>query len=88
MDDSKLIEILKNEGFTNIFIHSDPPNAYYDDHTHSKITAHIVLKGEITLNLESISTTYKPYSRFDVPAGQVHSANIGNDGCTYIIGEK
>jgi hypothetical protein len=32
--------------------------------------------------------TYLPGERFDVPAGAVHSAIIGPEGCLYVIGEK
>jgi len=88
MNERDLEKMLKEEGFSGIFIHRDSPNAYYPDHTHSGVTAHIVLEGEITLSSEGNTSTYRGGERFDVPKGTVHSARIGSSGCRYMIGEK
>lgn len=79
---------LREEGFSGIFIQRDRPNAYYPDHTHNGITAHIVIEGRITVTSEGKTVTYRPGERFDVPAVAVHSAIIGPEGCLYVIGEK
>ena len=81
-------EKLWREGFTGIFVHSDSPNAFYPDHIHSGITAHIVLEGEITVTSGGSTSTYEAGERFDVLAGEIHSAKIGSSGCRYMIGEK
>lgn len=88
MTEKEFEEQLRSEGFSGIFTHRDSPNAFYPDHTHSGITAHIVLDGEITVTSEGQTTTYKKGERFDVPAGEIHSAQIGADGCRYMISEK
>lgn len=88
MDERELEEKLRGEGFSGIFIHRDSPGAHYPDHTHMGITAHIVLDGEITVTSEEQTITYATGDRFDVPAGEIHSAKIGPDGCRYMIGEK
>ena len=88
MTEQELEEQLLSEGFTGIFVHRDSPNAFYPDHTHSGITAHIILDGEITVTSEGQTVTYKTGERFDVPSGEVHSANIGAEGCRYMIGQK
>jgi mannose-6-phosphate isomerase-like protein (cupin superfamily) len=79
---------LQAEGFSEIFVHRDGPNAFYPNHTHSGITAHIVLEGSITVTSEGKNRSYGPGERFDVPAGAVHSAKIGPEGCRYMIGKK
>ncbi len=81
------MEKLSAEGFKGIFVHTDPPDAYYPDHTHSGITAHIVLTGEITITCDGKTESYRSGERFDVPSGEVHSARVGKSGCRYIIGE-
>jgi len=86
--EKELEEKLEIEGFSGIFVHRDSPDAFYPDHTHSGITAHIVLEGDITVTSEGKTTTYQPGQRFDVPAGETHSAKIGPNGCRYMIGEK
>ena len=88
MDERELEAQLRGEGFSGIFVHRDSPGAIYPDHTHSGLTAHIVLDGEITVTSEGQTLTYKTGDRFDVPAGEVHSAQIGPNGCLYMIGEK
>jgi len=88
LTEQELEEQLMSEGFSGIFVHRDSPNSFYPDHTHSGITAHIVLDGDITVTSEGQTITYKPGERFDVPAGDVHSAKIGPNGCRYMIGEK
>ncbi len=88
MNEKELERKLEAEGFSGIFIHQDRSGAYYPDHTHGGVTAHIVLDGEITVTSEGKTVTYGPGDRFDVPAGEVHSAKIGPAGCRYMIGEK
>ena len=86
--DRELEKKLREEGFSNIFLWQDRPNAFYPGHTHSGVTAHIVLEGEITVTCQGVTKTYKAGDRFDVPKETVHSAKIGPKGCRYIIGEK
>lgn len=88
MNEKELEIKLSEEGFSGIFIHTDRPGAYYPDHTHQGVTAHIVLDGEITVTSEGNTNTYTQGQRFDVPSGTVHSAKIGSQGCRYMIGEK
>ncbi len=79
---------LREEGFSSIFTHRDHPGAYYPDHTHTEVTAHIVLEGYITVTSGGSTVTYRAGDRFDIPANTIHSAKIGSGGCLYMIGEK
>ena len=79
---------LRAEGFTHTYVWEDEPNAFYADHTHETITAHIVLEGELTVTALGKTQTYKAGERFDVPARAVHSARMGPKGCRYVVGEK
>ena len=79
---------LGEEGFRNIFVWRDGPNASYPEHTHVGTTAHIVFEGEITTTSEGTTCTFRAGERFDVPANAVHSAQIGPGGCRYMVGEK
>ena len=88
MDARASQETLREEGFSRTFAWSDGPGAYYPDHTHPGTTAHIILKGEMTVTSDGRTRTYKAGERFDVPAGTVHSARTGPQGCSYIVGEK
>ena len=66
----------------------DGPDAYYPDHTHGNLTAHMILDGEMTLTAQGATHTYKAGVRCDVPAETVHSARMGPRGCKYMVGEK
>jgi len=79
---------LHAEGFRCAYVWEDGPNAEYADHTHPVETAHIILDGEITLTQGETTRTYRAGERCDVPAGAVHSARMGLQGCRYLIGEK
>ncbi|HTZ99627.1 MAG TPA: cupin domain-containing protein [Candidatus Aquilonibacter sp.] len=79
---------LEAEGFVDAFVWQDGPGAFYPDHTHAGLTAHIILDGEMTLTMAGESRTYRAGDRCDVPAGAVHSARMGGRGCRYLVGEK
>lgn len=88
MSERELRRQLESEGFSHTFVWEDGPNAFYPDHTHAGLTAHIILDGEMTLTMGSDSQTYRVGDRCDVPAGAVHSAQMGPSGCRYLVGEK
>ena len=88
MDEVKLARSLNQEGFRETYVWQDAPNVSYPDHTHATETAHIILSGEMTLTMCGKSQRYGAGERCDVPAGAVHSAEMGPDGCRYVIGER
>ena len=79
---------LEAEGFQHTFVWHDGPGARYPDHTHTELTAHIILAGEMTLSMNGVSQTYRAGERCDVAAGATHSAMMGPEGCRYLVGEK
>lgn len=88
MDEKKLTEELRQEGFRQTYVWQDGPDAYYAEHVHPEETAHIVLSGEMTLTMGGESRTYCAGECCDVPAGAAHSARMGQRGCRYLIGER
>ncbi len=52
MNESEWEKKLHGEGFRNIFVWRDGPNAHYPEHTHAGTTAHVVFDGEITMTSE------------------------------------
>lgn len=88
MNEEEVKAKLTEEGFTDVYVWEDKANAKYPEHTHEKLTAHIVLQGEITLTDKNGSKTLKAGERFDIPAGTTHSAECGPEGCKYVVGEK
>jgi mannose-6-phosphate isomerase-like protein (cupin superfamily) len=88
VDLQALCEQLRREGFLHTYVWQDGPHAYYPEHTHPTETAHIILEGEMTLTQGGQTRTYRAGERVDVPAGAVHSARMGPQGCRYLIGER
>ena len=89
MDSRPLERQLLAEGFRRVYTWTDSAHAFYPDHTHAVDTAHILLEGAMTLTCGGATRTYSAGERPpDVPAGAVHSARMGPDGCRYLIGEK
>ena len=88
MNEEKLAQTLRAEGFQRTYVWEDGPNAAYPDHTHGTETAHVILSGEMTLTMDGKSHTYRSGERCDVAAGAVHSARMGPSGCRYLIGER
>ncbi|OAA46983.1 Cupin, RmlC-type [Metarhizium rileyi] len=82
---------VRSWGFDQVFTWSDGPNAHYPPHSHPGLTTHLVLAGEMTLWYPNESrrekATYGVGSRVDVEAGRVHEVWMGEQGCTYVIGE-
>ena len=78
---------LSEEGFGDFFVWQDGPNAFYHAHSHTGLTAHVILDGEMSLTSEGQTRTFKTGERADVPAGAVHSARMGPKGCKYLLGQ-
>ncbi len=80
---------VKKDGFIHTFLWHDPPNTFYAEHTHKKDTAHVILQGEMVIEMQGkLPQVYFSGQRVDVPALLTHSAEIGPEGCTYLVGEK
>jgi hypothetical protein len=72
--------------------HAAYRNAHYSPHTHSGLTTHLILKGQLTITYpeddDPRKEAFRVGSRIDVDANRVHEVWIGEEGCTYVIGEK
>jgi len=88
MEEKDLAERLIREGYVHLYVWEDGPNVYHPEHEHRAESAHIILHGEMTLSMNGESRTYRTGDRCDLPAGIRHSAQIGPDGCRYLIGER
>ena len=88
MDEAALRQRLIEEGFTRVFVHTDPPNKVYDEHTHTGDHVQVILEGSIDIITADGRNSYQPADRCDLAAGTPHAAVVGPDGCTYMIGER
>ncbi|ROW13654.1 hypothetical protein VPNG_04587 [Cytospora leucostoma] len=82
---------VRSWGFNHVFTWTDGPNAHYSPHSHSGLTTHLILSGQLTVTYPKdkapAKETFGPGDRLDVDAGRVHEVWMGAEGCTYVIGE-
>ncbi|KAF2225433.1 hypothetical protein BDZ85DRAFT_66512 [Elsinoe ampelina] len=87
----KEAEAEARKNFSHVFTWSDRPNAHYPPHTHSGLTTHLILRGQLTISYPDDASpkkdTFGPGAVVDVDAGRKHEVWIGSEGCTYVIGE-
>jgi quercetin dioxygenase-like cupin family protein len=79
---------LRLEGFTDVYLWHNGPGEMYPAHIDSDPTARIVVQGSIILNLHGVDREYREGERFEIPAGIEHHVRMGEQGCTYLVGEK
>ncbi|CCQ73606.1 cupin domain-containing protein [Magnetospira sp. QH-2] len=87
MTESEIVRQLQAEGYGQVFVWEDASGARYPHHSHPGQTAHVVLAGAITIATATGSRTYRAGDRFDVPAGESHAAEVGPEGCRYVVAE-
>lgn len=88
MNEKELAEQLIREGYCHLYVWEDGPNVEYSEHTHRAESAHIILKGEMSMTMNGETKTFYTGDRCDLPAGILHSARTGPEGCRYLIGER
>ena len=88
LDEKDLAEQLILEGYSHLYVKEDGPDVHYHEHTHRAESAHIILKGEMRMTMNGETRTYYTGDRCDLPAGIIHSATTGPQGCRYLIAER
>ncbi|KAH8117645.1 hypothetical protein DFH11DRAFT_1504873 [Phellopilus nigrolimitatus] len=82
---------VRSWGFKHVFTWTDAPLSHYPPHSHSMLTTHLIICGQLTIMYPHDPTpmkeTFGPGGRVDVDARRVHEVWIGEEGCTYVIGE-
>ncbi len=86
IDDAR--SALMTDGYTDIDEWHDGPSVIYPAHEHDGDTAHIIVGGSIFITIDGEEKEYRPGDRFDIPAHVSHTVRMGDEGCTYIFGEK
>jgi quercetin dioxygenase-like cupin family protein len=79
---------LAKEGFTDIAVHTFPPNTRFGVHTHEEDSVHVMLEGELTLVETGDPMVFRKGDRINIPAGTTHDAYAGPDGFTFLVGVK
>ena len=88
MTDQEWIQQLEEEGYKELHVVPFEPNAVVGEHTHDQATLHVILEGDMTLTDKDGEMQLYAGDRFEIPAGTVHSAKSGPNGCKFIAGVK
>lgn len=82
-----LINFIKEKGYKNIYIWSDPPKSFYDWHTHSHDEIRIVIEGEMLIKTKEKEYLLKEGDTLEVKRNEPHMAYT-EKGVTYICASK
>lgn len=57
-------------------------------HTHERDTSQIIMSGELIVEDEHGTRSYKYEDKLNSPAGTSHTTTVGPDGASFMIGTK
>jgi len=86
-DPEKIIKILETEGAKNIFKWFDPPNTFYDWHSHNNYEIRWIYDGELEVGTDDGIFLLKPGDKLEIAKGIKHWAKSKN-GVYYIAASK
>ena len=87
MEKEKYKKQLEAEGFKHIYEWTDASNTEYKEHSHKDKVSFFLTDGDLTMTIGGKTHVIKSGERMDVPVGVAHSAKVGANGCTFIVGE-
>lgn len=82
------INTFEKEGFVNVYEWSDAPGMTYTPHAHKGQVSLFVTDGSCIFDFEGAKREVRAGERFDVPVEAQHSAVVGAEGWTVIVGEE
>jgi quercetin dioxygenase-like cupin family protein len=88
MTEEQIKDRMKAERYLQIDIYDDPANEVFPDHDHPGDQLLVVQKGSIAVNMDGKDFFLKPGEEIFFPAKRRHSAQVGAEGCLYIVGER
>ncbi len=88
MTKSEFKELLQKEGYSTLHEYVDKPGDVFPDHSHEGDQKMRVFAGSIIIRMSGEETECRVGDEYFFPKGVVHSANVGSEGCDYIVGEK
>jgi len=74
--------------FGELWVHTDPPGREYSEHTHPVDSVYVVLKGAMTVLLQGKEQVVGEGQRLDIAKEVLHTATIGSQGCTFLMGVR
>lgn len=79
---------LKAKGYHPVYIWHGKSGERDDDHKHDFDTYLFIIEGELSINMNGKTVILHNMDEFTIPRDTVHCATVGENGCSYIVGEK
>ncbi len=83
---TELRDRMKDDGF-DVIDWSDPAGAVYQPHAHNHDEVIVPYDGRIEFIIEGQNYLLDPGDALFLPKGTIHSARVGGDGASYLIGQ-
>ncbi len=83
----EILNKLKKEGYKEVYVWEDTPKFVYDKHCHEYETKLVMLAGSMTLWIDDNKIEFNSGDELIIPAWKYHSANVGDKGAKYVVGE-
>lgn len=87
MNTEEIKSLLLSDGFLHVFEWTDISGTVYEPHEHRGKVAVITTSGSIEFDIVGEKKTFRAGDRFDVPVGVIHSAVVGPEGWSCVVGE-
>jgi quercetin dioxygenase-like cupin family protein len=79
---------LKAQGYAEVLDRHMPANAVNPEHAHEFDARLLVLDGEMTIECDGQSHTYRAGDAFAMAAGRRHAERCGAEGVRYLAGRR
>lgn len=87
LDEEKIRQDIKKEGFSPILI-SDPPGRVYYPHKHPETKLLAILSGGMKVEVGKEAYRLSVGDKLIIPGNVEHSAVVGEEGCVFFWSEK
>ena len=78
---------LKEEGFKHVYEWRDEPHVEYPEHAHEDRVSFYIIEGSLTFRINGETIELNKGDRYDVPPKTNHTAKVGPEGCSFVVGE-
>ncbi len=88
MNSEQFLYLLRQEGFPEPVEVQQAPNGRLGIHEHPFEVKALVVEGDITIEVDGLSTIYKAGDIFHLALKQPHTELYGSDGVKYLASRK
>lgn len=88
MNSGEFLQLLRRDGFPEPVEVQQVPNGWLGIHEHPFEVKALVVEGDITVEVDGLSTIYKVGDVFHLALKQPHAESYGSEGVKYLASRK